>query len=153
MGKPILCLDFDGVIHAYTSGWQGAAVIPDPPVPGALEFIERAAQVFTVAIYSTRSHQPGGREAMAAWLKMHYAAALDGGWKEADRLLKMIEFPESKPPALVGIDDRQITFTGEWPALDALLNFRPWNKPAPKPETVADGTGFPACLQKERADG
>jgi hypothetical protein len=34
MRKPILCLDFDGVLHSYTSGWKGAAVIPDPPVPG-----------------------------------------------------------------------------------------------------------------------
>lgn len=31
---PILCLDFDGVCHSYTSGWKGAAVIPDPAVPG-----------------------------------------------------------------------------------------------------------------------
>lgn len=133
MKKPILCLDFDGVIHSYTSGWQGAAVIPDPPVPGALEFIERATQVFSVAVYSTRSHQPGGREAMHAWLKMHYAAALDGGWKEAERLLKEVDFPETKPPALVGIDDRQITFSGEWPDIDGLLAFKPWNKRANNP--------------------
>jgi hypothetical protein len=32
MTKPILCLDFDGVIHSYSSGWKGADVIPDPPV-------------------------------------------------------------------------------------------------------------------------
>lgn len=136
MTKPILCLDFDGVIHAYTSGWQGAAVIPDPPVDGALNFIINAQSVFTVAIYSTRSHQPGGREAMRAWLKMHYAAALDGGWKEAERVLKDVEFPETKPPAFVGIDDRQITFTGQWPALDVLQNFTPWNK-KPKPAEAA----------------
>ena len=36
--KTIL-LDFDGVIHSYTSGWKGAGVIPDPPVPGAIDFL------------------------------------------------------------------------------------------------------------------
>lgn len=131
MSKPIFELDFDGVIHSYVSGWQGAAVIPDPPVPGALEFIMDAAKVFQVAIYSTRSHQPGGREAMRAWLKMHYAAHLEGGWKEAEQFLKEIDFPETKPPALVGLDDRRITFTGEWPAPETLLSFKPWNKRTP----------------------
>ena len=43
-GKLILCLDFDGVIHSYSSGWKGADVIPDPPVPGALRFIADARE-------------------------------------------------------------------------------------------------------------
>ncbi len=42
--KPILCLDFDGVIHSYTSGWKGADVIPDPPVEGAMQFIWDATE-------------------------------------------------------------------------------------------------------------
>ena len=38
--NPIICVDFDGVIHSYKSGWRGVAVIPDPPVPGAIEWLE-----------------------------------------------------------------------------------------------------------------
>lgn len=33
----ILSIDFDGVIHSYTSRWKGVDVIPDMPVPGAFE--------------------------------------------------------------------------------------------------------------------
>lgn len=52
--KPILCLDFDGVIHSYASGWKGANVIHDPPVPGAIAFLREAVQSFRVAIFSGR---------------------------------------------------------------------------------------------------
>ena len=42
--KPILCMDFDGVIHSYESGWRGATIIPDVPVEGALEFLKAAIE-------------------------------------------------------------------------------------------------------------
>lgn len=39
MSKPTICVDFDGCLHAYTSGWQGAEVVSDPPVPGAIDWL------------------------------------------------------------------------------------------------------------------
>ena len=46
----------------------------------------------------------------------------------AGHVLSQIEFPTEKPPAMVTLDDRAITFKGIWPDLDELLKFRPWNK-------------------------
>lgn len=71
--KPILCLDFDGVIHEYSSGWKGARCIPDMPVSGALEFIVEALEHFQVCIYSSRSRYLGGKRAMKRWLWDRYA--------------------------------------------------------------------------------
>lgn len=72
MSKPILLVDFDGVIHSYNSGWKGARVIPDPPVPGALQFLADAQKAFRVMIYSSRSRQWGGKWAMKQWLFANY---------------------------------------------------------------------------------
>lgn len=88
--KPILCLDFDGVIHSYSSGWQGAAVIPDAPVTGAMRFIWDATDHFRVAIYSSRSGQRGGIKAMQRWLNKHFRDA----WR-AEALKKALEAAEA----------------------------------------------------------
>lgn len=127
--KPILCLDFDGVIHSYESGWKGAAIIPDRPVPGAMQFIDRATKEFSVAIYSSRSGQPGGIDAMKGWLLAFLTEYADS-FDEALHIAGQIEWPTEKPPALVTLDDRAITFTGEWPNVADLLAFQPWNKRA-----------------------
>lgn len=123
MSKPTLCLDFDGVIHSYTSGWAAPTNIPDPPVPGALEFIEEAVKHFRVAIFSSRSGHPGGIEAMQAWLG-HYMIEAFIDMDVFDR----IEWPTAKPPAKVTLDDRAVTFKGKWPSVESLLEFEPWNK-------------------------
>ncbi len=74
-GKPVLCLDFDGVIHGYDSGWKGPRCIPDEPVPGALEAIVGYVQAgFDVQIFSSRSRYWFARWAMKQWLKRHYHA-------------------------------------------------------------------------------
>lgn len=127
MNKPILCLDFDGVIHSYVSGWRGADIIPDPPVEGALEAILLYQEHFTVAILSSRSHQPGGLEAMRMWLRNHLTGHL-GSFMRAEYFVNHIEWPTSKPPAMVTLDDRALTFEGGWPSIEELLSFKPWYK-------------------------
>jgi hypothetical protein len=135
MPKPILCLDFDGVIHSYRSGWQGPAVISDPPVPGAIEFIRSAVAYFSVAIFSARSQQPGGISAMRAWLEAWAARELPPGADLA--FLQQVTWPTEKPQAFVTLDDRGLTFTGEWPSLEALRAFRPWYRQSSQDEPGA----------------
>ncbi len=102
--------------------------MPDPPVPGAIDFLREAVKHFRVAIFSSRSHQDGGGFAMRSWLGKHIIEAepsiimCDPPWFAA------IEWPTEKPAAMVTLDDRAITFTGTWPDMDTLLTFRPWNK-------------------------
>jgi len=72
-GKPILCIDFDGVIHSYESGWKGPRNMPDMPVNGALEFLIIASESFQMHIFSSRSRYFGGRRAMRRWLWDRYA--------------------------------------------------------------------------------
>lgn len=117
--KPILVLDFDGVCHSYTSGWQGAAVIPDPPVPGMWEALREYQTHFEVNILSSRTHQDGGKPAMIAWFYNHCPP-------DCIDVARALQFPDDKPPALITIDDRGWTFVGVWPSLESLKRFRPW---------------------------
>lgn len=117
--KRILCLDFDGVCHSYTSGWKGAAVIPDPPVDGLFIFLNEAVKVFEVNIFSSRSNQEGGLQAMKDWFAFH--------GDMCPGIVAELKFPTEKPPAFVGIDDRVITFTGNWPSIVTLEEFKTWN--------------------------
>jgi hypothetical protein len=128
MGKPILCVDFDGVIHSYTNGWQGADVVTDPPVDGALNWLWWATEWFEVQIYSSRTGQTGGIDAMQAWLERH--AEEEFGKENTKRFMDAMIFPLVKPAAFLTIDDRAICFQGDWSALvpAELVKFKPWNK-------------------------
>lgn len=126
--KKILSLDFDGVIHSYVSGWKGADVITDAPVPGAIEFIISVVDEFDVNIFSTRNTQEGAIEAMKLYLLKHLTDYYLGISDFANIILNKITFPLTKPPSFVGIDDRIILFEGTFPTLEKLKNFKPWNK-------------------------
>lgn len=139
MPKPILCLDFDGVIHSYSSGWQGAQVVADDPVSGALAWIWHASKFWEIHIYSSRSSQPGGIEAMKRWFRWQVESWLtvstDLIWRDSigecvALFMFELKFPQAKPSAFLTIDDRAIQFRGNWSELDPeqLLKFKPWNK-------------------------
>jgi hypothetical protein len=132
--KPILLVDFDGVIHSYTSGWKGADVIPDPPVPGALKWIFQAAPYFDVQVYSSRTKDVGGREAMINWMteqsRLEFGPDHPMSKMPASGEEYPVLFPSQKPAAFLTIDDRAICFDGDWSKLnpESLLHFKPWNK-------------------------
>lgn len=129
-GKPTICVDFDGVIHSYTSPWTKDTEIHDPPVPGAMEFLRRCTDHFTVCVLSTRSRNPLAVYAMQKWMIEHWEPeeAESAMREEFHRWLFKIEFPTEKPPAIVYIDDRAMLFAGGWPTVEEMQNFFPWNK-------------------------
>jgi hypothetical protein len=136
--KKTISVDFDGVIHGYQSGWKGATVIPDPPVPGALEFLMALhAADFDIVIFSSRSHELGAIEAMQVWLIRHLQQLefdnVGVVLTTAKVIIKhfvrdIIQWPQHKPPAHVSIDDRGWRFEGpgHWPTMDELRNFKTW---------------------------
>jgi hypothetical protein len=134
--RPILCIDFDGVLHSYRSGWKGDDQIPDPPVPGFAQFLEGAVEHFTVTVFGSRSRRAEGREAMRTWLERalndHYFAqdiSAAAAARAVRALMEEIRFPADKPAAFVSLDDRAVTFTGQWPDPAELVQFRTWQQP------------------------
>lgn len=117
MAKTVV-FDFDGVIHSYTSGWQGEDTILDPPVPGIREALKEIRDAgYEVVVVSTRCATIKGHGAIEAWL-------YDNGLREyIDKVCK------EKPPAVAYIDDRAICFDGHPETLlKKIKNFQPWYK-------------------------
>lgn len=135
----IICCDFDGVLHSYTSGWQGdASIIKDPPVAGAMEWLVNIATDprFELCVYSSRSKEEKGVEAMRTWLwanlTEYYSVGSDMGPREralsVDIVMENLSFPVTKPAASMTIDDRAFHFEGKFPTPEWLLAFQPWTK-------------------------
>lgn len=107
--------DFDGVIHSYSSRWRGATIIPDPPVPGIRDAIIEIRKQYRVVVVSSRCYREGGIDAIKAYLAKH------------DIVVDSVT--GEKPPAVVSIDDRGLTFDGHPETLLAKIQtFKPWNK-------------------------
>jgi hypothetical protein len=95
---PIVCVDLNGVLDAYT-GWKGPSHF-DPPRPGARAFLEALrARGFDVVIFTTRYEAD-----VWAWARAH----------RLDDLIAAVT--DRKPPAHVFVDDRAVCFRGDFEA-------------------------------------
>ncbi|MBX3103016.1 MAG: capsular biosynthesis protein [Bacteroidetes bacterium] len=118
-----IAIDFDGVIHGYSQGWHDGTIY-DPPVPGTKEALTALKeQGHYLIIFSTRTNKifrkkddPDQEPIMKAWLAQH-EIPYDKIWTFG------------KPMADVYLDDRAVTFRGDWQAaVQAIQGFTPWNK-------------------------
>lgn len=116
VAKKTVVFDFDGVIHSYTSGWQGETVIPDPPVPWIRETIRDLREDgYKVVVVSTRAKNIDGCDAIYGYLNKHEIEVDDVTW--------------TKPPAICYIDDRAICFDGQASTLvEKVKNFKTWQE-------------------------
>ena len=112
-----IAVDFDGVIHAYSRGWQDGTIY-DPPLPGALEGLRALMRDQAVFIHTTR---PASQ--VARWIEQQSGYGIEcttriprrgwlrrpGFWNERNVLL----VTDRKLAAVAYVDDRAIRFE-EW---------------------------------------
>jgi hypothetical protein len=48
-----IAVDFDGVIHGYSKGWQDGTIY-DPPVPGAIETLNTLLGNYSIFVFTSR---------------------------------------------------------------------------------------------------
>ena len=110
-----VALDFDGVIHKYTSGWQGPHIATDGIVDGAKEFIQTLqSHGYEVVVFSCRASYISGHEAIERFLEQHG--------------IQDVIVTSEKPPAGIYIDDRGFCFEGDFPSLEYIENFKTWTE-------------------------
>lgn len=110
MFKKTVMIDLDGVLNTYC-GEYDEEVIP-PVKEGAKEFLETLSENYELKLFTTRD-----KELATRWL-------VDNGLNE---LIK--EVTNIKEPAWLYIDDRAITFRGDYNnLLEEIKNFQVWFK-------------------------
>lgn len=114
-----IAIDFDGVLHLYSSGWTGVEPTDDP-VPGAQRFMERLIKRgYTPVVYSARALEKDGVEEIRLWLAKHD--------------FPRVKVTSDKIPALLYLDDRGLRFEGDFDEVMAFIDqgdLDPWHKAA-----------------------
>lgn len=149
--KPILCIDFDGVIHSYHLGWQDGAIY-GTATDGFFAWALKAQERFKLTVYSSRSKTAEGVKAMQLWMARQWGEWLKGRTFPDGKMPDLeIDFAHEKPPAFLTIDDRAMQFRGDWADMnpEILLAYEVWNKPW---DDAAWKAGEPARRARENAE-
>lgn len=110
-----ICVDFDGVIHSYTHGWQNGEVYGDL-IEGSKEcmkfFIDKGYRVviLTARIQPKYSDSEEQKGKMTEWLTKN-GFLLDQHYHEVTN---------NKPSAIMYIDDKAVRFTN-WREMKELV--------------------------------
>lgn len=112
-----IAVDFDGVLHSYTSGWNGYDPT-DGPVDGALDFVHGLiASGYDVEVFSARADCSDGHAGITRWLEEHGFPPLT---VSCEKGMHYVAF----------VDDRAVGFRGDFAAtresLDALMAHPKW---------------------------
>ena len=114
-GSTVIAVDFDGVIHRYSKGWQDGAIY-DPPMAGCKEALENLMeQGCHIVIHSARKDTA----AIEEWMKKHQ--------------IPFDRFAEHgpKPYAHFYLDDKGLRFEN-WPqAVDDIVMFEKQRRRTP----------------------
>lgn len=126
--KKAVVLDFDGVIHSYTTKFKFPWIISDPPVDGTMEWIHENANKLTIRILSTRNSNKRGLEAMKKYILENGIEKCGDDFIESFKKLRFVDPSKGKPKGQLYIDDRGFHFEGTFPSLEYIENFKAWNK-------------------------
>lgn len=113
-----VCVDFDRVIHSYTTPWSGTTNIPDPPNKGAFQWLTEMVQHYDVHIFSARCQDVHGVSAIKLWMRKHGLS---------EEVIAKLQFPLGKQSAILYIDDRAFQFQGRFPTVEEVKAFKPWH--------------------------
>lgn len=120
MKKRTICIDFDGVLHDYSEGFEGKDVFGDmvPNADKGTQLLKKKG--WTIIIYTTRPKTAK----LEKWLKDNGIAY--------DYINENPDQPEdSKGGKLISdlyLDDRGMRFNGQWNEwlMEDIASFQPW---------------------------
>lgn len=137
--KPIVSLDFDGVLYSYINGYNEGVLI-DPPVEGAQEFCQWLHKSgFDIVVSTCRLHleDPDVRlehgRRIRDWFVLHeFPAFMYSDIRREPGGRPRVVLTSRKPIAHVYVDDRGFRFEGSFDTVKRLLqlpgNYAPWHK-------------------------